>query len=237
MESAPHYMPPSLPNGKTSQQAKLTHGAISTWPGGSPTSSSLATLRLPILPGLEAWLTYSPGAFLAKISAAWEKGRASKGQKVVFGSIIGEQLRRFYLDMRLLKIRDGLIQPGLNPSYTTLPKSGMMVSGVLFRLPNMGPNMSVKERTYLPTPTHRDGATYYILSKQNAAKCLHRYKKKKGPTLPQEAILLSEYEKAMVNPVFYEIIMGLPKNWTRLTELEDSETPCTGPSHTPSSDG
>lgn len=231
-------MPPNLQDGETSPPAKSTDGAIGTWPGGFPTSSNLGTSRLPILPGLEHWITsYSPGASLARTSVPLEKERASKGLRVAFGDTITGELKKFYLDMRSLKIREGLIVGGLNKSYMTFTKSGMMQNGKIFQLPNLEHPIKGNEHGFLPTPLASDGRACYTLSKQRAEASLKRLGRENAQHWMIAAILFYNYPKAMANPRFSEIMMGLPKDWTQLTDSEPSVMPCIGPSLTPSSDG
>lgn len=170
-----------------------------------------ATSPPPILPGFEAWLTVSVVDSLVQIYRKAEKVPESLALRAAYGDTISEQSGRFFLDMSLLKTLNNSRDAGLIAYYATLPASGMMRNGSVFRLASSGPGTCASGLGYLPTPMFGDGRAYYVCSRESALRCMSGHSIKPWMAV---AIISSGLPKGMANPAFSEIMMGLPVGFT-----------------------
>lgn len=166
----------------------------------------------------ETQLTLFQEDFLAKIFLSPVKAKELLGKSHHYGTNTIEVLRKYYLDMHSLKTHLNSQKKDLKKSYMTFPKSGMMQNGKLFSLPNLGNTITGKGFTFLPTPMFKDGEGYYISSKEASLKRIN-----KQIHWIHHGILFYNLNKGIANPVFSEFLMGLPKNWTLVNDLEDVE--------------
>lgn len=161
----------------------------------------------------EAWLTLYREAFRAKTSHQPEKEPESKEQEAGYGRKWLELSVRYDQNTHSWKTHRCLFDEDLPQSSVTLPKWGMMRSGVLFRLKTAERATKDNERGFWhPTPTCRDysGATDATTKKKGDCYLrywLHRrYSQGISTTHP--------------SPGFAEAVNGFPTGWTALEQLE-----------------
>jgi len=143
---------------------------------------------------------------------------ASPGQNQDCGVNTVERLRTLIRNLHSLKTHLSLLEKGLKKSYLTFPKSGMMQNGNIYQLPILDTITSGHAFGFLPTPLHKDGEGYYICSKEASLKRIER-----KIHWIHHAILFYDLPKGIANPQFSEWLMGFPKDWTLLKDLEDVE--------------
>lgn len=227
--SAQHATPPNSSDGSASLTPRSNRFRSLSEANTVTEAKNSATSPLPILPHLQAWLTSSVVDFLVKTSAPAAKEKASTVQEVAYGDIFTEQSKKYALNMPLLRTLVSSREEGLIKSYAILPASGMMRNGVVFRLPNLGRDISETEHTYLPTPLANDGRVCYICSKEASLKALARRSTKMWI---HRAIGLLDLPIGMANPQFSENMMGLPADYTLPNASKPAVTRNTGQSHT-----
>jgi len=94
-------------------------------------------------------------------------------------------------------------------------RSVMMQSGRLYRLPNLGRFIAGKGSISVPTPTVRDGESFYIATLEGA---LRIKATRKGQLHWIHTVLMWEnLPKGRANPRFSEWMMNIPIGWTQLT--------------------
>lgn len=101
----------------------------------------------------------------------------------------------------------------------TWPRSGMMRSGIAYRLPDLVPHTDGIGSGLLPTPSSREGADWSrpkILASLDRGGCVAR----RICALSMTA--LSHEEPVGLNPSFGEWMMGYKEGWT---DFEESATP------------
>lgn len=107
----------------------------------------------------EAWLTLYREVFRAKTFRRLEKEQESKEQRADSGRKWLELSAKYDRNTHLWKTHRCLFDEDLPQSSVTLPKWGMMQSGVLFRLRTAEHHTLENESGYLPTPTVMDSVT------------------------------------------------------------------------------
>ena len=209
--SAQHATQPTSLDGSACSTQRSNHSPSVSEANTDSEVQNSETSQLPILPHLSAWLTSSVVDFLVRIYPYPAKEKALTVQGAAYGDIFIEQSKQYALNMPLLRTLVSSREEGLIKSYAILPQSGIMRSGVVFRLPNLGRDISENAHTYLPTPLATDGRVCYICSKEASIAALGRRSTKMWV---HKAIVLLDLPIGMANPQFSESMMGLPADYT-----------------------
>ena len=98
----------------------------------------------------------------------------------------------------------------------TLPKSGMMRNGKLYRRRRLAPHRFERESLLWPTPTKSD-AMRLRFSIESLTKRYHNPHKRGGQAILNEE--LAAMFGCSPTPIFYEWLMGFPLNWTLVEYL------------------
>src|SRR6266704_634739 len=153
-------------------------------------------------------LTLFVGDSPARISASRrERASASSAHGPAFGRSLREYSARYGLDLHWLKMFPPFEVAGLPWSYKISGRSGLMRSGIVFRLPPLARLTGETESLSSPTWRARSG------DRSSGAKLL--------PTLTASrwSGLQSHGVNAMLgplNPEWCEWFMGFPIGWTEL---------------------
>lgn len=102
----------------------------------------------------------------------------------------------------------------------TWPRSGSCADGTAFLRVPLAPLTPETEFGLLPTPRKRDGKSFYVTTRETAAR---RFNKRSGlgrAHWVHVAILCTALNKAWANPHFSELMMGWPIGWTGLRPVE-----------------
>lgn len=217
-ELAAEYSAGTCLDGDVSAQSSTTSTQETCCSQGSKTgacqNSQFGTTceHLTESPG-EAWLTLYREDFRAKTFLQPEKEPESKAQEVDYGKKWHELSVKYDRSMRSWKTHRCLFDEDLPQSSVTLPKWGMMQSGVLFRLRTA--ERVTKEKGcgfWHPTPTASDhkGATDKSLAKKGVSYLrywLHaNFSRGASTTYP--------------SPGFAEAVNGFPIGWSAQEPLE-----------------
>lgn len=150
-------------------------------------------------------LTSSAVDSLARTSALLEKAQELRAAGLDYGGTCTELSEKSDPIMSLSKIALYLESEDSNTSYMDFPKSGMMRSGNVYKVPSLECNNVGKEYILLPTPR---------VSSANGS-VRHRYFG--SPTYRgnlEEYIRDGETDGAYPNPELSEALMGFPTSWT-----------------------
>lgn len=136
---------------------------------------------------------------------------------VICGLKCGESLAKLAPDGSWVKMYRGCCQARMDGSLEEysgiLPKWGMMLDGVVTELPMSERFTPEKELRLLPTPTASD--TRGLNDYQKTISRLKNGERAHTGQLPNYLMVLTG-KRGRVNPVFYEMMMGLPIGWTEL---------------------
>ena len=151
---------------------------------------------------------------LAKTLALQEsKPELAKAQEADSGPSAGDFLANYDRNTQSLKTSQHCLvarlngqEDGLAEYSATWPRSGMMRSGAISRLPSLERPTSVKESGLLPTPNARDGKDLSRTTAYLAARQRHT------PSLATVA-LNAAFPWYQVR-FLYELAMGFPLRWT-----------------------
>lgn len=91
--------------------------------------------------------------------------------------------------------------------------SGTPRNRLLFQLSPLTRTMKENGCLSLPTPSANDGPGYYVLSLQQAQ---NRIRTGRQMHWMHVAILYHGWKKCWANPRFSEMMMGFPKDWTKV---------------------
>ena len=150
-------------------------------------------------------LTSSAAASLARILALLEKAQALRAAGLDYGGRCTELSEKLDPIMSLSKIALYLESEDSNTSYMDFPKSGMMHSGSVYKVPSLDYNNVGKEYILLPTP------------RVSSANGSPRNRFFGSPTYRgnlEEYIRDGETDGAYPNPELSEALMGFPTSWT-----------------------
>lgn len=150
-------------------------------------------------------LTSSAVDSLARTSALLEKAQELREAGLDYGGTCTELLEKSDPIMSLSKIALYLESEDSNTSYMDFPKSGMMRSGNVYKVPSLDYNNVGKEYILLPTP------------RVSSANGSPRNRFFGSPTYRgnlEEYIRDGETDGAYPNPELSETLMGFPTSWT-----------------------
>ena len=150
-------------------------------------------------------LTSSAADSLARTSALLEKAQELREAGLDYGGTCTELSEKLDPIMSLSKIALYLESEDSNTSYMDFPKSGMMHSGSVYKVPSLDYNNVGKEYILLPTP------------RVSSANGSPRNRFFGSPTYRgnlEEYIRDGETEGAYPNPELSEALMGFPTSWT-----------------------
>ena len=160
----------------------------------------------------------------AKTSAIAEKWQESTAHEVVYGASTSESFAYYDPAMHLLRTSQLSLGWDLNECFATLPKSGSMQNGRLYRRPQSEPPIGATEYGYWPTPDVRgftnEGSIAMLCRKVSSYPELramsyrgnkkYRFKYWSNPEeFAQESIRIGK-----LNPAWLEWLMGYPNGWT-----------------------
>ena len=218
---------------KQSGSLSASHTPKRSLKNGFPTPRYMMILRRLILEKFQE-STYSQEDSHAKTSAMLEKELASRGVVLASGSITLKRLGRYDPESRSLKTCQRCLTEDSMLSLQTLPKSGMMRSGIVYQLPALARCTVVKESSSLlihPTPDTSG------LGGSNARKAYKKRMmmfptptkqdyKRRGPNSKQQGLPEKIYKEGggQLNPIFVEWLMGFPLGWTRLEKENEEKT-------------
>ena len=143
--------------------------------------------------------------FRAKTSVLREKWKVSKANALGCGAKCSELFGTLDLSTSSLKIRQLYLFEDSNKSYATFPKSGMMHSGSVYKVPSLDYNNVGKGYTLLPTP--RVSSAYGSPRNRFFGSPTYR-----GNL--EEYIRDGEIDGTYPNPELSEALMGFPTSWT-----------------------
>ena len=150
-------------------------------------------------------LTSSAVDSLARTSALLEKAQELRAAGLDYGGKCTELSEKLNPIMSLSKIALYLESEDSNTSYMDFPKSGMMRSGNVYKVPSLDYNNVGKEYILLPTP------------RVSSANGSPRNRFFGSPTYRgnlEEYIRDGETDGAYPNPELSETLMGFPTSWT-----------------------
>lgn len=150
-------------------------------------------------------LTSSAVDSLARTSALLEKAQELRETGLDYGGTCTELSEKSDPIMSLSKIALYLESEDSNTSYMDFPKSGMMHSGNVYKVPSLDYNNVGKEYILLPTP------------RVSSANGSPRNRFFGSPTYRgnlEEYIRDGETDGAYPNPELSETLMGFPTSWT-----------------------
>lgn len=150
-------------------------------------------------------LTSSAVDSLAKTSALLEKAQELRAAGLDYGGTCTELSEMSDPIMSLSKIALNLENEDSNTSYMDFPKSGMMHSGNVYKVPSLDYNNVGKEYILLPTPRVRSASG----SPRNRFFGSPTYR---GNL--EEYIRDGETDGRYPNPELSETLMGFPTSWT-----------------------
>lgn len=180
----------------------------------------------------EEWLTLYRAAFHAKTFHQQERGQESKEPEAVCGRKWLELSVRYDPDLHSWKTHRCLFDEDLPQSSVTLPKWGMMRSGVLYRLRTAERPIYENESGLWPTPTVCGNNNRKKLSKTSgdglatavmySTPCARDWKDNgKSPAeLERNSQTLATQAGGKLNPTWVEWLMGWPLGWTDCDVLE-----------------
>lgn len=150
-------------------------------------------------------LTSSAVDSLARTSALLEKAQELREAGLDYGGKCTELSEKLDPIMSLSKIALYLESEDSNTSYMDFPKSGMMRSGNVYKVPSLDYNNVGKEFILLPTP------------RVSSANGSPRNRFFGSPTYRgnlEEYIRDGESDGTYPNPELSEALMGFPTSWT-----------------------
>ena len=143
-----------------------------------------------------------------------QENKASKEIEAAYGTrFLGSQ-RRLSLVIWFLKIARNCSNRGLNLSYETFPRSGMMRNGIVGVLRTSGTRITVNGSTLLPTPVASDCNVGY----SNHQALLNYYKSGHQRRLIYECQLAGLKDSEIVE--LYREIMSFPISHAKLKRSE-----------------
>ena len=163
------------------------------------------------------------------VSLAREKPKTMRGG---CGPSSPEFLASFDPDTWLLKTSQACVVEGWETFSETLPRSGMMRTGRVYRLPTLVPHTDENVFGYWPTPrtTGLDGGS----NSRNAAKKRGMWPTPTGQDSSNNAgpsqyrrnsLPLNAVIGGQLNPTWVEWLMGFPLGWTDLSVSETQSFP------------
>lgn len=155
--------------------------------------------------GQEA-LTSCQADFRAKTSAPPEKGLELTEAAAGFGRRCGELLAKYDLSLCSWKTPHSLFNEDLHWSSVTLPRSGMMRSGLCWELTPPGFHITAPAFGWWPTPSGVNGGKNHVIG---------RLDEWGGSSNPWRQTPTGRCS----SPEFEETVMGFPTGWTELTPL------------------
>lgn len=174
----------------------------------------------------EEWLTLYREAFRAKTFHQPEKEQESKEQEADYGKKWHELSVKYDRNTHSWKTHRCLFDEDLPQSLVTLPKWGMMRSGVLFRLRTAEHPTCENESGYWPTPRANDGEKRGTIANNPrnglpsaamySTPCARDWKDNgKSPAeLARNSETLATQAGGRLNPTWVEWLMGWPLGWT-----------------------
>lgn len=184
--------------------------------------------------------TYLKEDFLVKTSAMLESELASRGVVLHSGNILPELLASCDQSSSVLKTFQPSIEGDLIPFCATLPRSGMMRNGIVYRLPPLVRFTAATGYLSWPTPTVADGFTDNLESTQIKQGSRHSLtlgkavkmwptpiagdwkgqKRSDGSAQMLSGKIENSTAGGRLNPEWVEWLMGFPLGWTELSALE-----------------
>ena len=166
---------------------------------------------------------------LARTSQAPVSSWASQERVALSGSNLPDSLANYDHATSSWKTSQHCLLEGSTPFSETWPRSGMMRSGIAYRLPTLAPRILENESGLLPTPTNQlcpsmmkwAGCRRYAMLTPNAGNSKWRFTWQElgGSGNPYRG---TEFGRTKIHPWEWEWMMGYPKDWTALVT---SETP------------
>ena len=153
--------------------------------------------------------------FRARMSAPEDRAKAFKEAALGSGSSMPDWLMSFDLSSFSWRTSQLSLQGGLTKFSGSLPRSGMMRSGIAYQLQPLAIPTRGTVPGLLPTPRHCDGTKGSGIRKDGGGAYGIGY-------VIARLLGLSQQTTTMFDPSFSELLMGFPIGWT---ELEGSETP------------
>ena len=150
-------------------------------------------------------LTSSAVDSLARTSALLEKAQELREAGLDYGDKCTELSEKSDPIMSLSKIALYLESEDSNTSYMDFPKSGMMHSGSVYKVPSLDYNNVGKEYILLPTPR---------VSSANGSPRNRFFGSLTYRGNLEEYIRDGETDGAYPNPELSEALMGFPTSWT-----------------------
>ena len=196
-------------SGSLTPQAYLSHDKMNAF---SRLSRSGMTCKLLTRGHGEALLTSYLAAFHARTSALQEKAQGFTASDRACGGTWQESLMRYDRDSHSWKTHRCLFDEVLAESSVILPKSGIIVDGVLWELTTSERRTVENEYGFWPTPSASDNR-----DRGNIGSPAIQRRKEKG-----KQIMLSQSvstESGALNPDWVEWLMGWPIGWTDLKPL------------------
>ncbi len=175
--------------------------------------------------GEELLMSYL-AAFHAKTLAPQEKAQELTESDQECGEKWRAWLAKYDPDSSLWRTAQCSLLEALNESLATLPRSGMTRSGLLWELPMLGQNTTVKESGLWGTPTTSQDFKPVRKLAPSEANGTH------GTILvgsigKEHPHLIGRYLKPLVT----EYLMGWPLGWTDLKPLEMDKSHCVPQQH------
>lgn len=211
-ELAPSVSALSGPECEPSHSARSHRTAEPCSPSDGPASPAMATsanLQPSGLPQMELPLMSSAAASLAKTSALPARARVSKEAEAGSGLNTPVSLASYDHSSSLWKTLQRCCEEEWAEFSGTWPPSGMMQSGIAYRLDTLVPRTSGKDYSLLPTPSGVNGGKNHTVG---------RLDEWGGSSNPFRGTDIGKMRCAS----FEEWMMGLPIGFTELTP---SETP------------
>ena len=210
--------------------------------GTGPRPRYMLTLRSWIFTVFHEW-TSSQGASPVRTSAMLERELASRGVVLASGRIVSKRLGRYDPGSHSLRTFQHSLIEDSTIALVTLPRSGMMRNGIVYRLPRLVRLTVVKELQSWPTPNCADAWTDKLESSQMKEGSRHSLTLGKAvkmwptPTAgeyrhtgPKETAMNRQASTSravadsnrkewvegggQLNPTWVEWLMGFPIEWT-----------------------
>ena len=166
-------------------------------------------------------LTLFPVDSRAKTSRLPAIKKASARNGPASGQSYAELLAKYDLDSQLWKTSQTCLQEsgdvGLAEYSETWPRSGMMQSGIAYRLPPLALRTSGTESGFLPTPQASDGLFYKIKRPMILRGNAYRITSNQGiDGNAKLADIAWNVWGGPLNPEYVEAVMMFPIKWTDL---------------------
>ena len=146
---------------------------------------------------------------------------ASRAREAVSGSSSRESFASFDPASSSWKTSQLSLAGGLEPFSETWPRSGLMRSGIAYRLTTLAPISKEIGSGYWPTPrAAKRGARSHVTA---AAKLIADGRSRHHRL--EDALVCADGKTGLPNPAWVEWLMGFPAAWTDLLPLATPSSP------------